>query len=159
MQRPEARRQQLILKLTCCHHDWSLLHWDKQMRCLKKAEINSAFSGCKVGEMIIFHEVIWLNSSALEKKREREAGNIQTIVRFSYLWVEYHLDMLKRTQQQLTFIHFLWGQLGWRISRKTLVWWQPEVTQQTLLKRFFILPTANHRYFSSNASAFKLFQG
>lgn len=36
MQRPEARRQQLILKLTCCHHEWSQLHWDKQRTVLKK---------------------------------------------------------------------------------------------------------------------------
>lgn len=38
MQRPEARSQQLISELTCCHRDWSLLHWDKQMCRLKKAQ-------------------------------------------------------------------------------------------------------------------------
>lgn len=52
--RPRAGRRALILKLTCCRHHRSKVHWDKQMHWLKKGIINSVFSRCKLEKWSFF---------------------------------------------------------------------------------------------------------
>lgn len=146
MQRPEARRQRLIWKLTCCHRDGSPLHWDKQCGAKKKKKerINSAFSGLQSWLKWLFSQLSDWIKIATGWKRKKRRRLFKLHASSTSARVDGRRDSASSWRaapgySNCFFFYFLWGHSGSCVSLCTV-----EESQKRRLKCIFILPAAYH---------------